>query len=80
MIEITNSMADDVDNINDRKSEVLKLTEEVASKSQEIASVVEEINSSIYEQSRAFNQVSISAEELTGLSDNVKKSINTFKI
>lgn len=80
MIEITNSMADDVDNINDRKSEVLKLTEEVASKSQEIASVVEEINSSIDEQSRAFNQVSISAEELTGLSDNVKKSINTFKI
>ena len=80
MIEITNSMAGDVDHINDRKSEVLKLTEEVASKSQEIASVVEEINSSIDEQSRAFEQVSMSAEELTGLSDNVRKSINTFKI
>ena len=80
MISITNEIGSDIDNITKKKDEVLAIIEDVAAKAQEVAGSTEEVSQSVDEQSKAFENVSMSAEQLTGMSDDVKKAIEGFKV
>lgn len=80
MMSITKEIGTEIYDVNNKKTEVLEIIEEVASKAQEISAVTEEVNQSVDEQSKAFENVNISAEELTHLSDIVKSSIYKFKL
>ncbi|MEG0308565.1 MAG: methyl-accepting chemotaxis protein [Clostridium sp.] len=80
MINITRSISKDVDGVNNKKNEVLKSIGDVAAEAEDVAAVTAEVNQSIEEQSIAFDNVSVSAEELIDLSQNVKVSIGKFNI
>lgn len=80
MMNITELISKEIDSVNSKKIQVLSAMEEVAAGAQEIAAITEEANQSIDEQSLAFDNVSSNAEELIGLAENVKRSLDKFKL
>lgn len=80
MINITNDITEKIVDITEKKNKVLKGIAEVTVGSEEIAAATQEINRAIEEQNIAFNDVSASAEDLITLSQNVKNSIDKFKV
>ena len=80
MMNITELISREIDSVNSKKVQVLSAMEEVAAGAQEIAAITEEANQSIDEQSLAFDNVSSNAEGLIGLAENVKKSLDKFKL
>ena len=80
MMNITELISKEIDSVNSKKVQVLSAMEEVAAGAQEIAAITEEANQSIDEQSLAFDNVSSNAEGLIGLAENVKKSLDKFKL
>ncbi|MCR4944149.1 MAG: hypothetical protein K5986_06795 [Clostridium sp.] len=80
MIQITDSIANEITIVDSKKDEVLEINDKVTKGAIEVAALTEEISQSMDEQSKAFESVTDGAEQLTDLVDKVKESIGKFKI
>lgn len=80
MIQVTDSIANEIVVVDSKKDEVLELNKKVTEGAIEVATLTEEISQSINEQNKAFEAVTNSAGELTNLADNMKESIGKFKM
>lgn len=80
MGNITGDISNVIEGITGKKDEVLNSITQVAATTQEVAALTEEINASVAEQELAFKTITSSSEDLIGLSQEVKESINQFKI
>jgi methyl-accepting chemotaxis protein len=80
MVNITGDISKGIEGITVKKDEVLSSITQVAAAAQEVAALTEEINASVTEQEVAFKTITSSSEGLMGLSQEVKESINQFKI
>lgn len=88
--EISTMMADMQDSIDavyteiqkvaDHKEEVAETIQTMASTSQETAAACEEMSASTDEQLRAIQSVTVAAETLTNLSEELNKAVNQFKV
>lgn len=80
MVNITGDISKDIEGVTVKKDEVLSAITQVAAAAQEVAALTEEINASVVEQEVAFKTITSSSEDLIGLSQEVKESIDHFKI
>lgn len=80
MSNITESISKDIEGITTKKEEVLNSITQVAAAAQEVSALTEEINASVAEQELAFKTITSSSEDLIGLSQEVKESIDKFEI
>lgn len=80
MIDITKLINNEIIDIEKNKSEVIEATSGIAVVSQEIAALSEEVTASSEEQIQAFDTVTQSSEELVALSQNLKDTIDMFKV
>lgn len=79
MVNITGDISKDIEGVTVKKDEVLSAITQVAAAAQEVAALTEEINASVAEQEVAFKTITSSSEDLIGLSQEVKESINQFR-
>ncbi len=80
MIDITKLINNEIIDIEKNKNEVIEATSGIAVVSQEIAALSEEVTASSEEQIQAFDTVTQSSEELVALSQNLKDTIDMFKV
>lgn len=80
MIDITKLINNEIIDIEKNKNEVIEATSGIAIVSQEIAALSEEVTASSEEQIQAFDTVTQSSEELVALSQNLKDTIDMFKV
>lgn len=80
MRKITEEINQNVQQVNEKKDFVLTHMDHITSGSVEVADMIQQTSDSIKEQTKAFEEVSIQAEELIQHTLEVKESINKFTL